>query len=56
VIYPARTAFVDDEASDRVRLLYRLWLSVPNSRPLPPGHEVLWGSIEPGAPRGGIAQ
>jgi hypothetical protein len=56
VIYHARTAFEDDEASDRVRLLYRLWLSVPNSRPLPPGHEVLWGSIEPGAPRGGIAQ
>lgn len=29
---------------------------MPNSRPLPPGFEVLWGSIEPGALRGGIAQ
>jgi hypothetical protein len=39
-----------------VRLLYRLWLSMPNSRPLPSGHEVLWGSIAPGALRGGIGQ
>ena len=56
VIYHARTAFEDDAGSDQVRLLYRLWLSVPNSRALPPGHEVLWQSIEAGALRGGIAQ
>jgi hypothetical protein len=56
VIYHARTAFEDDAASGRVRFLYRLWLSMPNSRALPPGHEVLWGSIERGALRGGIGQ
>ena len=56
VIYHARTAFEDDAGSGRVRLLYRLWLSMPNSRALPSGHEVLWGSIEPGALRGGIGQ
>ena len=56
VTYHARTAFEDDEAAGRDRLLYRLWLSMPNSRALPPGFEVLWGSIEPGALRGGIAQ
>ena len=56
VTYHARTAFEDDESAGRDRLLYRLWLSMPNSRPLPPGFEVLWGSIEPGALRGGIAQ
>jgi hypothetical protein len=56
VVYHARTAFEDDAAGGQTRLLYRLWLSVPNSRPLPVGHEVLWGSIEPGALRGGIAQ
>lgn len=56
VIYHARTAFQDDAGSGQVRLLYRIWRSMPNSRPLPAGHEVLWGSIEPGAPRGGIAQ
>ena len=32
------------------------WLSMPNSRALPEGSEALWGSIETGAPRGGIAQ
>ncbi len=56
VVYHARTAFEDDAGTGEVRRLYRLWLSVPNSRALPPGHEVLWGSIEPGALRGGIGQ
>ena len=59
VIYHARGAFEDNEAGpgeDRGRLLFRLWLSMPESRPLPKGHEVLWGSIEAGALRGGIAQ
>ncbi len=56
VIYHARTAFEDAAAQGADRLLYRLWLAMPNSRPLPQGHEVLWRSIEPGALRGGIAQ
>ena len=38
------------------RLLLRLWLSMPNSRALPAGHEVLWRAIEAGALRGGIGQ
>ncbi len=54
VIYHARTAFQDDAASGRDRLLYRIWLSVPNNRALPAGHEVLWGRIEAGELRGGI--
>jgi hypothetical protein len=37
VTYHARTAFEDDAAAGRDRLLLRLWLSVPNSRALPPG-------------------
>ena len=56
VIYHARTAYDDDPAPGRDRLLLRLWLSMPNSRALPPGFEVLWGSVEPGALRGGIGQ
>jgi hypothetical protein len=56
VIYHARTAFEDDAGLGQVRLLYRLWLSMPNSRALPRGHEILWGAIEPGAVRGGIGQ
>jgi Taurine catabolism dioxygenase TauD, TfdA family len=56
VVYHARSPFEDDARTGQVRLLYRLWLSMPNSRSLPPGHEVLWGSIEAGAMRGGIGQ
>jgi Taurine catabolism dioxygenase TauD, TfdA family len=56
VTYHARTAYEDDAARKQDRLLYRLWLAVPNSRALPPGFEVLWGRIEAGALRGGIDQ
>jgi hypothetical protein len=56
VTYHARTAYEDDAASKQDRLLYRLWLSMPNSRALPRGFEVLWGRIEAGALRGGIDQ
>jgi hypothetical protein len=56
VVYHARTAFTDGAEERRHRLLYRLWLSVPNSRALPEGHEVLWGTIAAGALRGGIGQ
>jgi len=53
VIYHGRTPFEDDAAAGRDRLLYRLWLSMPNSRPLPESHRRLWGRIEAGAIRGG---
>ena len=56
VIYHARTPFEDDAAAGQSRLLYRLWLWMPNSRALPAGHEVLWRSIAPGVARGGIGQ
>ena len=55
VIYHARSAFEDNhEGHDR--LLLRLWLSMPNRRALPAGHDVLWRAIEPDALRGGIGQ
>ena len=56
VIYHARTAFEDNAEAGRDRLLLRLWMAMPNSRALPEGHEVLWGNIAAGAPRGGIGQ
>jgi hypothetical protein len=56
VVYHGRTPFEDDAGAGRARLLYRLWLSMPNSRALPAGQEVLWGRIEAGALRGGIRQ
>jgi hypothetical protein len=54
VIYHARDAFTDDAAAGRYRRLLRLWLAMPNSRPLPDDHAVLWGNVAAGAPRGGI--
>ena len=56
VVYHARTTYEDDPRPGHDRFLMRLWLSMPNSRPLPEGFEVLWGAIEAGALRGGIAQ
>lgn len=56
VTYHAREAYQDEDGPDRDRLLLRLWISPPNSRPLPAGFEHLWGSIEPGVPRGGVEQ
>ena len=56
VVYHGRTAYEDDLASGQSRLLLRLWLSVPNSRALPEGFDVLWGSVSPGALRGGVVQ
>ncbi len=56
VIYHGRSPFEDDAATGHDRLLLRLWLSMPNARALPAGHEVLWGSTASGALRGGIAQ
>ena len=53
IIYHSRTAFEDDAAHGLDRLLYRIWLSMPNSRPLPDNHSVLWGNVEAGALRGG---
>jgi Taurine catabolism dioxygenase TauD, TfdA family len=56
VIFHGRTAYEDDSASGQERLLLRLWLSMPNSRRLPEGFERFWGSIDPGALRGGVVQ
>lgn len=56
VTYHGRSPFEDDSLADRGRLLMRLWLSMPNSRPLPEDHRVLWGNVESGVVRGGIGQ
>ena len=56
VTYHGRTPFEDDADSGHDRLLFRLWLSMPNNRALPEGHEVLWRNIEANKVRGGIAQ
>lgn len=52
--YHARTSFDDHTEPERKRLLLRLWLAVPGSRPLPAGWELVFGRIEPGVVRGGV--
>lgn len=49
--YHGRTAYADGAAGRR--LLMRIWLAPGFSRALPPGHAVQWGSVAPGALRGG---
>ena len=56
VIFHGRTAYEDDVDAKQDRLLFRLWLATANSRQLPAGFDVLWGSTEPGAIRGGVVQ
>ena len=56
VVYHGRTAYADDAAAGRARLLIRLWLATPNSRALPAGFETFWGDIAPGSLRGGVPQ
>ena len=54
LIYHSRTDFEDHPEPQRRRLLLRLWLSVPNARPLPEGWELVFGSRETGVVRGGV--
>jgi len=50
----SRTDFEDYEDPDLKRHLYRLWLSVPSSQPLPPQWEAYFGDTRAGAVRGGL--
>src|SRR5688500_19336374 len=50
VIYHGRSHYEDGDNADQDRLLLRLWLATPNSRPLPEGYVPIWGTVEPGVP------
>jgi hypothetical protein len=50
----SRTDFVDHEAPQEKRLLFRLWLTPPDSDRLPESWRVLYKAVEPGTVRGGI--
>jgi hypothetical protein len=58
ILYHGRTAYEDAPAGAPTgrRLLYRLWISMANSRPLPASHAVLFGETGAGRVRGGIRQ
>jgi hypothetical protein len=47
VIYHGRTGYADDSATHQERLLFRLWLAVPNSRALPEGFDNLRAASPP---------
>lgn len=49
-----RTEFQDPPEIDRRRHLMRIWLSMPNSRPLVPEFEPAFGDVAAGAIRGGM--
>lgn len=49
-----RTEFTDHEETERKRHLLRVWLSMPNSRPLHPTFAGNYGATEAGALRGGM--
>jgi Taurine catabolism dioxygenase TauD, TfdA family len=53
VTYHGRTSFTNDTASGACRVLMRIWLAAPFTRPLPKGHAVQWGDTSAGALRGG---
>lgn len=50
----ARTGFEDWDEPTRKRHLLRIWLSVPNSRPLPESFSAIYRDRRPGAVRGGF--
>jgi hypothetical protein len=52
--FHARTAFEDWPEPERCRHLLRMWLSVPNSRPLSALMATIYQDQRPGAVRGGF--
>lgn len=54
VTYHRRTEFIDHDDLDLRRHILRIWLSMPNSRPLAPWFLENYGAIEAGAVRGGM--
>ena len=51
-----RSAFEDWPELDRRRHILRIWLSMPNSRPLDPMYVDNYGTVAAGALRGGMKQ
>ncbi|MDF1665204.1 MAG: TauD/TfdA family dioxygenase [Planctomycetota bacterium] len=54
VVFHSRSEFEDFQAQEKRRELLRIWLSMPNSRPLSPEFRSHYGATEAGALRGGI--
>lgn len=54
VTFHRRTEFEDHPEPERKRHILRIWLSMPNSRPLDPLYRDNYGAVEAGALRGGM--
>lgn len=54
VTYHGRTEFTDYPEEHRKRVLLRLWLSVPGSRPISPAYKEVFGGVDAGELRGGV--
>jgi hypothetical protein len=54
VTWHARTSVTDWDETEKKRMLYRLWLSMPGGRELPADFDELWGPTASGAVRGGV--
>ena len=54
LMYHGRTQFEDWPEENRKRVLLRLWLSVPGSRPMPEAWRKVFGNVDAGAVRGGV--
>lgn len=50
----SRTPFEDFDEPDRKRHLFRLWLAVPGSQPLPDNWKEYFGDVRAGSVRGGV--
>ncbi|MFN6997498.1 MAG: TauD/TfdA family dioxygenase [Aquincola tertiaricarbonis] len=50
----SRTDFEDHDEPDLKRHLFRLWLALPQSQPLPPDWAEYFGDVRAGAVRGGL--
>ncbi|BBM82006.1 TauD/TfdA family dioxygenase [Candidatus Uabimicrobium amorphum] len=54
ITFHSRTEFEDHELDEKKRHLLRIWLAVPNSRPLSPLFAPNYGNTNAGAVRGGM--
>ncbi len=50
----SRTPFEDFEVADQKRHLFRLWMAIPSSQPLPAEWEGYYGDVRAGSVRGGV--
>lgn len=54
IMYHGRTHFTDYPEENRKRVLLRLWLSSPISRPMSPAYKEVFGGVDAGELRGGV--